>query len=300
MLLILKDKKKSVLGTEKTIKIIKKKLEKKNVPTDIASFEDIELFIEKNNVRAFVKNEPFIKYKTVYFRRVGDERNLAFILSSIAKKNKILFIDKLYSVTNEPGKLKQTAAMALAGVSVPKTYYASQYDKKSLDNATKFLGLPVVIKISRSRKGLGVFLARTEDEALKIVKNRPRDEIIIQEFIPNNFDYRVLVLGNTLGCVIKRERSDKTKEFRNNVYLGASEEFMDISKVSLNIKKEAFHAARVADIQVAGVDVVIGPDNKSYIFEVNRSPAFTFNEKISNELGSLAEYLYRCYKKEKK
>lgn len=297
MLLILKDKIKSVSGTERTVRVLRKKLLRNNIPTDVSSLEEIELFIEKNDIKAFIGKKPLTSYKTIFFRRVGDKRNLAFVLSNVAKKHGILFLDNLYSLTNEPSKLKQTAVLALAGVAVPKTYYASLYDKKSLDNATKFLGLPMVIKVSKSKKGLGVFLARTKKEALKIIKNSPQDEVILQKFIPNNFDYRILVLGNKIACIIKRERLNKKDEFRNNVYLGASEEFLDISKVDPRIKNEAIKAAKVADIQVAGVDVVIDPRNIPYVFEVNRSPAFTFDEKISNEIGLLTDYLSQCYRK---
>ena len=299
MLLILKDKKRSVSGTEKTIRVIGQKLQIKGIPFNIASLEEVELFIEKNNVRAFVKNRPLTDYKTIFFRRVGDKRNLAFILSNIARKENIFFIDKLYRSTNEPGKLKQTAALALGGISVPKTYFSSTYTKKSIDAAEKFLGLPMVIKISKSKKGLGVCLAKNKKEALRIIQESHREEIIIQEFIPNEFDYRALVLGGGIACLIKRERLDKKKEFRNNVSLGATEKFLNPLRIDGKIKEEILAAARVADIQVAGVDIVISPGNKTYIFEVNRSPAFTFDEKLSNELDLLAEYLCQCHKKEK-
>lgn len=300
MLLILKDKKISVSGAEKTVKILKKKLEKMGIPTDIASFEEIEIFIEKNSVKAFIKNKSLEKYSTIFLRRVGNNRNLAFILSNIAKKNNLLCIDNLYQNTNEASKLKQTAILALENVSVPKTYFSSIYTKKSIANAQKFLGLPMVIKTSKSKKGLGVFLAKTKKEVLEIITKNPQGEIIIQEFIPNDFDYRILVLGNSIGCAIKRERPDKKNEFRNNVYLGATERFLDLSRVSSTLRKTALQAAKIANIQVAGVDIVINPTGQPYVFEVNRSPAFTYDEKISNELSSLAEYLKQCEKKKRK
>jgi glutathione synthase/RimK-type ligase-like ATP-grasp enzyme len=300
MLLILKDKKQSANGTEKTVKILKKKLEKLGTPAEIYSFEEVKLFIEKNNVRAFVGKKSILRYSTVYFRRVGEKRNLAFILSHICKKNNITFIDKLYQATNEPSKLKQTAFLALNNLLVPKTYFSSNYNQTSIKNAEKFLGFPMVIKISKSKKGEGVFLAQDKKEALSIVKNYPEGEILIQEFIPNNYDYRILVLDNSIGCVIKRERTDKKKEFRNNVCLGATEKFLNISTVSTTLKKDAILAAKKSDIQVAGVDIVVSPDNRNYVLEVNRSPAFTFDEKVSNELDSLANYLFLCNLKERK
>lgn len=300
MLLILKDKKISVAGAEKTVKILKKKLVAKKVPTKIASFEEIELFIEKNNVQAVIAKKSLEKYNMLFFRRVGENRNLAFILSSIAKKRGTLYLDKVYEKTNEASKLKQTAILALNGISVPKTFFSSVYTENSVRSAEKFIGFPMVIKISKSKKGLGVFLANNKKEVLEIIQKESTEEIIIQEFIPNNFDYRILVLGNSIGCIIKRERPDKKNEFRNNVYLGATETFLKLNTLDKKIKNEAIRAAKIANIQIAGVDMIVGANNQTYVFEVNRSPAFTFDEKISNELNALAEYLNLCYKKKRK
>ncbi|NTU67096.1 MAG: ATP-grasp domain-containing protein [Candidatus Moranbacteria bacterium] len=291
MLLILKSKQESSPETQKGIDMLIRKLTEKGIETEISSMEKIELFISNEASEAFIDKKPLSRYKAVFFRRVGKKRSLASILSNIAKKNGILFIDKLYENSNDPGKLSQMFFLSSAGIPVPKTYFSSQYDSFSMNRAEKFLGLPMVVKFSQSRKGLGVFLAKNKEEALEITRKNPEEEIILQEFIPNDFDYRVLVLGDEAACVIKRERPDKKEEFRNNVHLGASEEFMDLSKVPPFIKSVAVAAAKLTNIQVAGVDVVVDKNNDPFIFEVNRSPAFTYDEKVSDETSVLADYL---------
>ncbi|MFA7314428.1 MAG: ATP-grasp domain-containing protein [Candidatus Magasanikbacteria bacterium] len=297
MLLILKEKKGIKNNVNKTIPILKKKLIKKGIAVDTSNFEEVELFIEKNNVRAFIEKKPLEKYKVIFSRQVGKKRNLAFILSELCKQKGIFYIDKVYSSINDATKLKQTTLLALNNIPVPKTYFTSIYNKKTLTTAEEFIGFPMVIKISSSRKGLGVFLAKNKIEAKQIMTREKSTEIIIQEFIPNTFDYRILVLGKTIGCIIKRERQINKKEFRNNVYLGASETFLKISSVDKIIKKIALKSAKIANIQVAGVDIVVDDNGQPCVFEVNSSPAFTFDEKISNEIESLSEYLYLCHKK---
>ncbi|MDP1884783.1 MAG: hypothetical protein Q8L10_05500 [Candidatus Moranbacteria bacterium] len=293
MLLLLKDKKQSVSGTEKTLRLLQEKLTLKGISSMVASFEDVRIAAEKDSVKISVKGVPFTDFSTVYFRRVGENRNLAFILSSVAEKNGIRFIDRLYKETNEPSKLKQTCFLALNGISVPKTFFSLVYDDSTLEEAIGFLGLPIVIKFSRSKKGSGIFLAESVSGLKQILQENPSPEIILQTYIPNDFDYRVFILGNSVACVEKRTRTNKT-DFRNNVSLGATEEFLALETVPEQIKKCALEAAEISNIQVAGADIVVGPDGTPYVFEVNRSPAITYDESISDEMNLLANYLEQC------
>lgn len=296
MILIFKNKSISDQATEKTIQILQKKLLEQDMQSDAVSFDDIELYIDNSGVTAIIAGKNLMEYSTVFFRRVGEFRNLAHIVALLAKKNGITFFDNLYVVTNEPGKLKQTVVLALNGVPVPKTYFAGRYDMKNIENASKYLGFPIVAKISKSRKGKGIYLAKNKKELEDITKENVKEEILLQSFIPNDFDYRILVLGDEVACVEKRIRKDKN-EFRNNVSLGATEEFVSINSISKYILDLAVDAAKKADIQVAGVDVVVDPSGKAFIFEVNRAPAFTHDDTISNELNKLVEFLKKCEQK---
>ena len=296
MILILKDKSKTVSGAEKTVKKIAEKLKKNNVATDVASFDDVELFISSSEVKGYISGKDIASYSTIFFRRVAEKRNMAFIVSNIAIKNGCKCIDNLYRFTNEASKLKQTTYLALNGVSVPKTYYAGIYSEKEIKAAIEFLKLPIVVKLSRGKKGQGVFLANSEDELKKIVAENKDEEVFLQEFIENKFDYRILVLGSSVACGEKRSRVAEG-EFRNNVYLGAKEEFIDVPLLDEKVKELSLRAAIVADIQVAGVDIVQNAGGEAFVFEVNRAPAFTYDENISNELNCLVGYLTECEKK---
>lgn len=298
MLLLLKDKKQSVSGAEKTLALLQKKLSLRGVEATIASFEEIQIKAKKGSVEIFVNNIPFTKFSTVYFRRVGENRNLAFILSRVAEKKSILFMDHLYKETNEPSKLKQTCLLALNNISVPKTFFSSNYDKKTLEDAIDFLQLPIVIKFSKSKQGSGVFLAKSLNALRRTIRENYSPEIILQEYIPNNFDYRVFILGDSIACVEKRTRVNRN-EFRNNVSLGATEEFLAIKTVSGKIKNCALQAAKISDIQVAGADIVVSQNGIPYVFEVNRSPAITYDENVSDEINLLASYLEQCETRKK-
>jgi len=296
MLLILKDKRISSSGTEKTIEMLRDKLQQKSVPTQVGIFEDLEILIKQNEPKIFLSGENIKQYSTIFFRKVGKNRTLAFLITMLAQKYGINFFDRLYAFTNEPGKLKQTFMLALRGVSVPKTYFAVKYDDKKIVAAIDFLALPIVVKLSVSKKGQGVYLAHSQEDLTEILKKNKGIEVLLQEFIDNEFDYRILVLEKEIVCAEKRTRNG-SEEFRNNVFLGAAEEFLEIGKLEQQLREIAVAAAVAVDIQIAGVDVVVGRDGKAYVFEVNRSPAFTHDDEISPELNKLAEFLELCEKR---
>ena len=278
-------------------------LTQKKVDFSISSLEEIEFFIEKNEARLLICDKKIDSWSTIYLRKVGRNRGLAHMLAHLAKNAGVDFIDRYHEQTkdaSDSAKIIQMFRLAIAGVSIPKTYFAGAYSKKYLRNAIAYLGLPIVIKECNTSQGAGVFLAKNIRELEEIITKRleqdDRKDIFLQEFIPNDFEYRILVTGNKVAVTEKKIRSKK-EAFRNNVHLGATEEFLDPSMVANRIKKEALLGAKITHIQVAGVDVVERADGSPVIFEVNSCPALTLDNKISPEIKRLAEYLTECEKK---
>lgn len=296
MLLILKSKKTNSYKTEKTIKKLLKRLRKKDVPTTVASFYDVELFIEKSKIKISVKGRPLTSWSTIYFRNVGKFEVLAYIIAQLAIKNKIKFLDQAYGNTGNQGKLKQTFQLAFRGLPVPKTYYSPSYDKKKIKKASTFLGWPIVVKITHMDRGRGVSLAKNDRELAIILEKIPNEQAILQKYLVNDLDYRVLVLGHKARVAEKRIRTDP-QEFRNNISLGAREEFIKISEIPQKAITDSERASTVTDIQVAGVDFIIDPEGQHYFLEINTMPAFTHDERISSEIKKLAQYLFLCEKK---
>jgi glutathione synthase/RimK-type ligase-like ATP-grasp enzyme len=121
---------------------------------------------------------------------------------------------------------------------------------------------------------------------------------MFQKFIDKSEEFRVLVLGDTIGSY-ERKTSTDPNEFRNNVSLGASEEFINMSEISEAVKYVSLKASKVLNIQVGGVDVVIDTQGKIWLLEVNRGPGFTYNSDKSPEMDSVADYFKRSLSKAK-
>jgi len=93
-----------------------------------------------------------------------------------------------------------------------------------------------------------------------------------------------------VGVYERKVRTDEN-EFRNNVALGAKEEFLDLNQIPGVLKQIAVKAADVLGYQISGVDVLVDKTTGKYwLLEANRGPGLTYDEKVSPEMVKLAEY----------
>jgi RimK family alpha-L-glutamate ligase len=136
----------------------------------------------------------------------------------------------------------------------------------------------IIIKGSGGDRGTRVYKANNLEEMEKLVRDLRKSETeegkryMLQEYIPNDGDYRVLVLGDKVLGVMKRSSQNK-EEFRNNYSAGGAVEVADLPE---EIKQLAVKAAKVCGLAVAGVDVAFREYDmkKPVIWEVNKGPQF--------------------------
>jgi len=149
----------------------------------------------------------------------------------------------------------------------------------SLRRASRGTGewrFPVIVKGSGGDRGTRVFKADNLEELEKLVRELRKSETkegkryMLQEYIENDGDYRVLVLGEKVLGVMKRSRQ-KEGEFRNNFSVGGKVEVADLPKEA---KEIAIRAAKVCGLAVAGVDLMSMGADEYVVLEVNKGPQF--------------------------
>ena len=92
-----------------------------------------------------------------------------------------------------------------------------------------------------------------------------------QEFIPADFDVRVIVIGGKVLGAIER-RSGRPDEFRHNIALGGQAKQIQVTP---EMKQLALRACEVLEFEFGGVDLITDKyTGKTSIIEVNRSPGF--------------------------
>lgn len=144
----------------------------------------------------------------------------------------------------------------------------------ALEDKMNEFKFPIVIKTNSSSQGAGVGLAHTiEDMQAFIDKHlgfNKNTTFVAREFIPNDGDYRVNVIGGK--AVICLKRTPQTGEFRSNISLGGTLSNTDDTDVRA-VCEAGEKIARLGKYDIAGVDVMVHAETGiPHILEVNRIP----------------------------
>lgn len=257
-----------------------------------------------------VKNDGWLQindYDVLFFRTTGKHWEEVDLILRQARDNQII-VDPIVK-SGKPSmacKAYQMLALKKAGIEVPKTVYGSLwylYEKMAdsrhhilsvltpsqraqmiargkMDDfeSAKSFNFPVIIKGSGGDRGTRVFKPDNLKEMEKLVSKLRKSETeegrryMLQEYIPNDGDYRVLVLGNKVLGVMKRSSQSK-EEFRNNYSAGGK---VEVAQLPEEVLQLAVRAAEVCGLMVAGVDVAFRDNdlNRPVIWEVNKGPQF--------------------------
>ncbi len=221
------------------------------------------------------------------FRGISNHLPQALLLADYLKKSKKIIIDeRLANKRYITSKLSSLIKYKRAGLSVPATYQILQ--NSEFKTIAQKLGFPLIIKEENAAKGEGIYLLKNFKEAELLFKKINCASVLIQEYIPSNFDIRVLVLGGRILGAIKR--TAKKGEFRSNIAQGGTAEIYSLNS---ELKKLAILAAKASDNEFAGVDIMIDSKNKPYILESNRAPQFAGFEKATgiNVAQEIVKYI---------
>ncbi len=176
-----------------------------------------------------------------------------------------------------------------AGLRTPKTVALSHSEDS--ERAVKELGskFPIILKSSTgTQTGIGVTIVESMRSLNGIVqmillygKYLP---IIIQEYIPLEYDVRVMVLDDKIIGAMKRNVITDDSDFRSNISLGAKAELIELTELE---KKDSITAAKAVDGRLVGIDFIPAKNRekeKPYILEVNSMPGFSGIEGLKKGL----------------
>lgn len=233
------------------------------------------------------------EYDLVYHRRWKDVFDQAAACATYLTHRETPNVDSEAYAMPSVNKLTQMWRLWEAGLPIPATAYASgeramEWLLEHLD-ALPF-GFPMVVKGVEASRGEHNFLVKTSDELQSIFARHPQMAFLIQEFIVNDGDYRVLVCGESARLIMHRRAVGGTH--LNNTSQGGQATLVPLADMAQEIITDCVRAARVFNREVAGVDVVINKaDGRHYFFEVNRSPQIESGQFATEKAKVLANYL---------
>jgi len=190
------------------------------------------------------------------------------------------------AVLRSRNKAGALARLAAAGVPVPETVYVSNPADED-DVRAAFAGFdgPVVVKPNSTTRGVGVTKVHDADSLAGVTdyldlvhdyRATGDKSYLVQEYLPDAADYRVMVLdGEVVGAV----RREAPEGWKHNVHRGADATGVDLPA---ELRKLAVDAADTLGVAWLGVDVLVSGD-RAVVNETNARP--TIDDETKYQAG---------------
>lgn len=148
---------------------------------------------------------------------------------------------------------------------------------------------PCIMKATFGAHGNDNYLVKSMDEAKEIAAKDVSKKFVLQRFVPNDNDYRILVIGDET-LVISREANENSH--LNNTSQGGSAELAMAETLPEWVLNDAIKVSRHLDMTFAGVDVLADKNTGDYFFlEVNSQPQLMSGAFVDEKKKIVGRYL---------
>ncbi len=236
-------------------------------------------------------DEDFSDASLYIFRNWRQQPEMAAAIATIAGARGIETFDRQVRGIS-PGKFKHHVLFWKAKLPQPLTVLCASpvLAKRYLVNKKNILGWPCIIKASDGQKGTSNFLVMSMAGLDDVLAQLEGKRLILQEYIPNKGDWRILCFGEKARMGFLRQAPDKAS-YRNNASAGGKTQLFQTEKIPKEITTLALAAARATDVQIAGVDIIPASGGKLFLLEVNDPPQIATGVYVEDKLRHFGDFL---------
>jgi len=238
----------------------------------IASIDELLIRIENNEVTIHDgRNDRDLRdYRLVHASNVSFERDHFQAVGFYLQHYGVPFIN-VDDVRGTPfGKISQMVLFALKGVPVPDTLAVWNHEAHR-KLVQELYSPPFIFKSNQGAKGNDNFLIERREQFDQLLMDKGMDGYIVQPFIPNDGDYRILYIGNE-RLIIYRESQGNSH--LNNTSQGGDGRLLQPADCPEAVVAVANKAKEAYARKIGGVDVLVDKHtNAPYVLEINNTPA---------------------------
>ena len=196
-----------------------------------------------------------------------------------------------YRNARDSSKLLQAVQFEKLDIPVARTLLVTGGLLRNMPSDWKF---PCIMKATHGSHGNDNHLVQTVEEVERIAAETPDKPFVLQRFVPNDGDFRILMIGDE---VITIGRKAAEGSHLNNTSQGGEAVMVPVDSLPAKIITDAKKIMNELRMTIAGVDVLIDKETGDYYFlEVNAQPQLmtgAFLDEKSRLLGKLFEQLRR-------
>lgn len=256
---------------------------------DVVMLDELYIQVGDNVFTIFntKTNEDLATYDVILIR--GKIRNFIDLVKTIsvyAHLHQIQIIND-YSEFRDSSKLTQAVQFFVNDITVASTVYL---------NAAVFSGaklpfsFPCVMKAVFGSHGEDNHLVHNLQQIQEIAAQTPTTRYVLQRYIPNEGDYRVLLIGGEAPLVISRVATGDTH--LNNTSQGGAAKLAATEDLPTEVIANSRKIARALGMTVAGVDVFADKHSGEFYFlEVNSQPQLMTGAFVDEKVALMNRYL---------
>lgn len=160
-------------------------------------------------------------------------------------------------------------------------------------------GYPVIAKGVFASRGKDNYKLDSQEQLASTLSSSDESDgpwYIVQSFVPNEGDYRVIVMGDTVELVIHRRAEGGSH--LNNASQGGDAILVPVADLPAGMADECVHLARAIKREVTGVDMICDSrTGKYYLLEINNMPQLATGVFVGEKMKVLDAYLQRAVQK---
>ena len=200
---------------------------------------------------------------------------------AVTARHDLPWVNDRETVLRSRNKAETYARLARADLPIPETRLVSNpVDEAALLAAVEGFDWPVVVKPNSTTRGVGVARAEDPDSFLGLTdylglvhdyRATGDRSFLVQEFLPDARDYRVMVVDGAYAGAVERRLPDAALaagRWKHNVHRGATATGVDLDP---DLRRLAEAAADALDAALVGVDLLVS-DGRAVINETNARP----------------------------
>jgi glutathione synthase/RimK-type ligase-like ATP-grasp enzyme len=255
----------------------------------------LELFVSAGesmgiNVDLIDKNDSksIAEYDALFIRATTSLDHYTYRMARRAAQENLVVIDDPQSIVRCTNKVYLAELMRAHQILTPETQFISKFDK-----TLPKIEFPCVIKKPDSAFSHGVVKLHNAKELQKSLHQffKTSDLILIQPFIPTDYDWRIGIIDNKplYACRYYMAKDHwQIYNWNSSDHIEGNSETFHIQDVPEGVVKTALKVARLIGDSLYGVDIKSAGD-KHYVIEVNDNPNIDFG--IEDDI--LGEALYQ-------
>lgn len=233
------------------------------------------------------------EFDFIDFNWWGRAKQQALAVATYLKMHNVPFLTAELGELPVSDKIGEMAKMANGNVALPDTFISSGSQIAQAFQSNPPIPFPVIMKDAGAYGGKNNYLVHDHAAMLEIIERNSDIDFLVQEFIPNDCDYRCLVLGGEIKLVLRRARGENSGTHVNNTSSGGEGTVVDVDTISQKAKDMVLDAARSMNrLQFSGVDLIINKNTgEPYVLEVNQTPEIEEGAEPEEKMTAFFDYI---------